>query len=187
MGKININLLPVEIEAAKKEEGKKSVLVKSSISLLLFILVLTFCTLLYRVYQVVDLSNITNNLKTAKAKVEGLKEQEGLILILKDRITQISTLVRTESQAPRAFNLIINQMPSDIVLINFDVSTDGTVNLEGETSNPSSLQAFFNNLIDPIKTEGSIKEVRVENLAQSVNGNIRFNLFIALSGNKSIK
>lgn len=177
MSKISINLLPPEILDEDKIKGKQPLFTKISISLLILIVALTVAVFMYGISQSLALKNLENQVDQASLKVTTLKEQEGLLTLLKARIDKIKSLAGQESPPAQAFNMISGVMPAEMKLLSFSMDKNSRIILSGETSTTVSIKSFFDSLMDTGKS-GGVSSVKVESLSRSMDGKIRFDLTI---------
>lgn len=182
MNTISINLLPTEIRQSKEVQEKRAFLAKVAITMLIAAIAITALILVLAVGQKLSLRQAQDSLNQVKAKIAGLKESEGLAFTLKSRLNDISKIYGRDTQHSQTFNLITALMPADVRLISFSISRGNQVNLEGETANLVSLEAFFDNLTDPENSEGIIVSSKVNSLSKGQTDRVRFDLTITTAG-----
>ncbi len=177
---LKINLLPPELETNKKKAARKALITRFSIGLLVFMVGIAALSLVLTIIQSLNIQSINGKLTNVKAQVSNYKEQEGLAIILKNRLDGIDGLINTDSPQLKAFSLITDLLPSDVKLLTFSVDKKSTVLLGGETNSTTALQTFFDNLTDPSKNQNKVKKVRVDSLSLGVGSLIKFDLVINL-------
>jgi hypothetical protein len=181
MSKLSINLLPPELEANKKKAKRRALINRLSVSLLAFMVALSAVGLVLDIIQSLNVKNLDRKVDSVKAEVTKQKKQEELVLVLKDRISGINNLLNNDTPHAKAFNLITKLVPDSVKINNFSIDKKGVVLLGGETTSPTYLSAFFNNLTDPTINENKISQVTVESLSVSPS-TIKFDMSIGLSG-----
>lgn len=181
MDKISINLIPVQLETLKKDQAKKKILNRVSVTLLVIMIGLSSTILSLELFQRLNLSKSENDLKGIKNEISSYHDKEALIFVLKNRLTTVLSIVNRDSSQSQAYNLITSLMPSDVTLLSFSVNKGGQVALSGDTSSILSLNTFFNNLTDPVSNHGGVLGAKVENLNRVQSGKINFDLVITLS------
>lgn len=181
MDRININLLPPELKEIKKREKKRSLIIRLSIGMLVLMVIATTILLISVVLQNRKISLANQKLGTTKNEVNNYKKQEAVAVVLKSQLDTISTLFSKEFPQAQAFNLVNALTPAQIRVYSFSINKSNKIVLQGETQNTSSLETFFNNLIDPKFNEGKISKVVVDSLNRNREGKIRFDLTITPS------
>jgi hypothetical protein len=181
MNNVLINLLPEELLNKEKVKSKKTVVTRVSIALLMVMILVTSTTLLFRVFQNRNVQIANRQLEEAQEKVSALKEQEGLIGYLKQRLSTIQTLENQESKYTKSYNLITSLTPvfTKINLLSFDKS--GNINVSVTAPDTTSLNIFLSNLIDPKQNQGKITKVKIDSLSRSIDGQYRADLTITSS------
>lgn len=182
MGKILINLLPVELAEVAKEQKKKLRITKVSIGIIIVMILITSIVFAYRIIQSGTNEKIASNINAAREKINSYKQQEELLTVLKNRIDGITGLISKESIQAQAFNLIYALNPPQVKIVNLSIDKSGRVQMTGETTDIERLRFFFDNLTDPKKHEGKIAAVSIEGLSRASSGKIKFDLSIYLVG-----
>lgn len=184
MSKIQINLLPIELRSVNTQNQKKALFLNLSILWLVIVIVLSVGVLSFRFIQNTRIQNSDEKISEAKEKVNQYKTQEQLVLVLKQRLQGINTVVSQDAGQAQAFNLITLLTPAQIRITSFSIDKSGNVVLQGEASSLVVLKDLFDNLTDPRKNEGKIVSSKVEALNKGTNDRIRFDLTIQLAGGK---
>ncbi|MBI2021695.1 hypothetical protein HYS93_02290 [Candidatus Daviesbacteria bacterium] len=181
MNQININLLPIDLTLAKREEAKKSLVLQISIGLLVFTVAVAAIVLFLSLSDNFSIRNTESQISQIKEKIATYKRHEGLTFVLKDRLDGIKSLTSAGILQSQSFNLVTELMPKDMILISFNNSKKDIISLTGETTSTKSLQTFFNKLTNPSEHQGKIVSTKVENLNRSPTSVIRFELTVVLS------
>lgn len=181
MDKISVNLLPTEIKNAGKDTERKSLILKIGVSSLVFMVILSAASLLMALTQNVRLNEAKKKTEAARSQVEGLKDHESLVVVLKSRLNIINNLSSLPSPPGDAYILITSLLPQNIKLLDFNIEKSNKVLLGGETTDLQSLETFFNSITDPKINLGKIKSVKVESLTKTNNQRFRFDLGIVIS------
>lgn len=181
--KITINLLPIELTLSKKERDRRNLINRLSIGGLILVIFIAAAVLIVRIGQTVKLQNLTSEIDNSKNSVQGYKEREGLLTILKTRLDGINSVAQLDPVQSQAFNVVISMIPDDIDIIEFKADKGGLVTLSGQTTNLFSLKSFFNNLVDPKVNQGKVSTVKIDSLSQR-GDQVRFDLSMQVNGTK---
>ncbi len=187
MTKLSINLLPPELEAAKKQKKRFSKSLKLSIIFLAVVIGVAAVVLSIRLSQNVILSNTTKDLEKAKATLNSpeYNQKEGVAITLKNRLESIGTLLTQETYASYAFNLLTGLVPANVNLTGFSVDSKGVAKITAETNNISALDSFFNQILNPDKNQKKITAVNIDSLSRSKSDIYRTELSVNLPGAKT--
>lgn len=176
MAEIKINLLPKEFYEPKKGQGRKLLIFNLSILVLVIMVFLTAAVFITGFLSSNNIKNLEEELDEQKTQTQSLKDKEALLFVLKERLTLVTAINKSESPQSKAFNLITSLLPSQVVMLTFSSDKNGQVVVSGETASNKALQQFFNNLTDPAINEGSIQKVQLSSLNLSSLGVIRFDV-----------
>lgn len=178
MNKLLINLLPAEFAVQKKQKEKKLFLVRSSVIVLVVMILLTTGVFVLGISKRLEINQLNKDLANIETAVDSLKDKEGLALILKNRLDRINTLAKTESPESNAFFFVSSLLTSDLKIAGFTTETDSKVRVSGTTNNTGALERFINKLTDAKRTKGKIAAAKLENLSRSADKKISFELVI---------
>ncbi len=181
MDKLRINLLPPEIKEQAKKAAKQGLINRISIGLLGLLILATSIILGVVIQQGATINNLNANIEREKNRISGLGEAEAVVKLLKNRIDIINQFETKSYKQAQVYDLITGLIPSGIQVNIIKVSKTPSVVLQADTDNTISLQAFFDNLIDPVKNQGKIKSVTVESLNKNSAGKITLELSIKLA------
>lgn len=180
MHQISINLLPVELAVVKKQQERKTLVVKISTIILAATVLLTALVLVLGITQNFNIDRLETQIKSSREKITQHKDREGLAYVLRKRIDAISGISKTDTTHALTLNLITNLLPADVKMLNFNNNKKGQMLFSGETNSSRSLQTFFDNLNNPSSHEGRILGTRIESLTLAGGSNIKFDLTILL-------
>lgn len=181
MDKIKINLLPPEIKDKAKKEAKQALINKISVALLGVLILITSSVLAVVIFQAATVNFLNSDIQKEKSRIEGFKEAEVVVTLLKNRIgtiNQFSTQRYTQSEV---FDLITGLISPGIDFDSFEIGKSSKIAIRGKTDTTSALQTFFNGLTDPKTNEGKITSVTVESLNKNQVGKINFELTVQLA------
>lgn len=181
MDRISINLLPPELSKVKKKNIKEELVIKSSLFVLVAMVIATSVLFSLVVASGQELKKQTASEEDFKAKLNQFKEQESLALLLKGRLGTINTLIQKENPQVKAFNIVNRLKPDGIKILTLNTDKGNLATFQGETSSPQSLQDLLNNLSDPSIHENKVKSTNVESLNYNANRKVIFNLQISLN------
>lgn len=180
MNKLSINLLPPELNISRQESVRKKLIFRSSVGFLVVTIAAVIILLTLVLGSNLQRQNLEAEFENLKAKVASLKDNEFILSVLKGRIGSISSVLQKPSTEIEAYNLITLLMPQGIALQNFSIEKSKKVTLSAETSNPATLDNFFNKLTDPKSHDGRIQSVKLSNLNVG-GGRIKFDLSLVLA------
>ena len=142
MNKLEINLLPPELNISKKEGLRKKLVFRTSLGFLTLTILATVILFALVIAKNLQLKNETISLVNLKNKINSHKEQESLASVLRERVNSINALLKKESPEVEAYNLITTLMPPNVNLLNLSLDKNRKMLLTGETSNFSLLEIF---------------------------------------------
>lgn len=181
MNKLEINLLPPELNISKKESLRKKLVFRTSLGFLLLTILATIILLSLVITKNFQLNDEVASIETIKSNINSHKEQESLASVLRERVNSINALLKKESPEVEAYNLITTLMPPNVSLINLSLDKNRKMLLTGETSNFVLLDSFFSNLTDPKVHLGRIVSTSVNSLSVSQGSRVKFDLTINLA------
>lgn len=176
---ISINLLPRELLEENKRTVQRPWLSRVSIGLIIVSIIATVGVFGLGISQAAGLNNSLQDVSELESKISSLKDKEGLLTVLKTRLDKINTLSSDETIQTKAYLITTSLMPSDVKLTNLSISKGNKVALTGDTNSVTSLETFFNNLVN---SPDKVSSVKLESLSRTVRGDIRFDLNFALNG-----
>lgn len=183
MNKLNINLLPIEMEQSKKSAKRKALVIRLSVIFLIVMIGLTSLVMVVAITQNFALRLEESKLKQSKDQITAMQEKEGLLFILRNRLDGINNINSRPSPAASAYNLLTSLVPPGVSMLSFSVGKNANVSISGETSSVVALNNFFTNLSDPAKHEGKIGNTKIENLGRGgATDRIRFDLGVNITG-----
>lgn len=182
LGIIKINILPAELKEVKIREQRKALIVTLSVLMLGIMVLITAGLLLAVVIQKSKIDHANSDLTKTQGNVSSFKDQEALALILKSRIDGVNAILKKEFPQSEAFTLINTITPSDINITSFSVGRTSEITLQGESSSISSVDTFFNTLVDPKFNDGKIAQATLQSLNRSIDKKIKFELTLTLVG-----
>lgn len=170
MEKISINLLPLELRTQTKADIKKRLIVKLSVGILVFSIIVSALVLSWNIIQGQQLKTTSEKYQNLITKVKSNEKKEGQVFLLKKRLEFINQISQKESTQISAFNLVNNLVPPNVQLLNLAVKKNGSVELSCVTNSSQDMKVLLDNLTDPTQTEGKIKNTKVVNFTQTQTG-----------------
>lgn len=161
----SVNLLPPEILLQRRQSSKLSFINTLSIVALIVLVFFTSATFALRLSQNLEFKKIETNFARAEEKVTGFKDQEGQIIMLKERLKNIQTLSAGDLKIKNIFNVIIYLIPPEIQISEISISRNGTVNLTINSSSLDSLNTFFSNLENKEKNSDLVAQIYLDGLS----------------------
>lgn len=176
--KISINLLPPEalLEQTKKTNFYRIQVV--GIATILFLIFLASLTLALQILQNHNISNVKVKVASAEQRVEGLKNTQVELLILKDRLSVIGQYLGISSKQSMIYKLVNKLIPPSAVVNAVTVDKDGIVTLLALIPDRESLDLFISDLLDQEKNDDQIAQVSIDSLNRGLEGMYRLSLKI---------
>lgn len=181
MDKLKINLVPLEIKEKAKKEAKQILINKISIALLGVLIMATSSILALVILQGATLNSLNTEIENEKSKVQGLKDTEAVINLLKNRLDTINKFTNKRYKQRDVFDLITSLFPEGVSIQTLQIERSPRVVVSGQTDDTQSLKTFFDNLVDPKINEGKITSVTINSLNRSQRGTINFDLNVHLA------
>lgn len=175
---ININFLPSDLEGKHKEKKKRSLIIKLTIGAMLLVIIISLGSVVSRFVKSNEQEIISDDLIQAQQKVELLKEQEGFLLTVKQRLAFINKIRAEKSKEVAAFELIDSLIPEGIAISNLGFDRSGNIEISGESLSATVFESFIESLTTPSKNNQTISKVVVDNLSVNQNQTIKFSLKI---------
>lgn len=178
MTQISVNLLPQEVILQRSQSSKLSKVTKLSFGLLVVLIFFTSATLALRVSQMYQLNQTQQGLARAQERLAGFQNKEGQMVVLKQRLDAIQSLIGTDEGKKSIFNLIVYLTPSDMQIS--DLTVDRNSNLMVSFSSPSlvAVETLISSLGDTGKNFDLISKVHLEGLSYGKDSVYRFTLKI---------
>lgn len=184
MPRLNLNLLPPELQAKKKQKRQAAVLIRFSVIFIIIVIAAAAVTLSIRLSQNLLLGNISKDLETARNKINGpeYKTKEVLAVTLKNRLESIDAVNSQKTFPETAYSALNSLIPPGVELQSIDISDKGKVMLVTEAPDLSSLATLFNNLVDTNRSNGNVISINLDSLSRTGAGSYQTNLTMILAG-----
>lgn len=177
MAGVSINLLPGEFKIDQKAQKKFRVVQGISILILLFLIFLASLSSAFRLLQLQDIKHLKKDEDEAVNKVSSLKEKEVTLVVLKNRLSTISKLLKLGPDNSQIYKQIASLIPSSVTVTSISVDQVGSVNMSIVAPDLEALNGVFVNLTSK-KSFETISQVEFESLSRSRDGIYRSNLRI---------
>jgi hypothetical protein len=181
MSKILINLLPPEIQAERSKTHKTTLVSQISFSTIAAAIIISFAVVTLSVLATLNFQKKTEQLKNSQERVASFKDTEGLMVVLKNRVADINTLMSQDSVEGAMFIAINKITPLSIRLFTFGTEKKGSVNVAGETNDTQALDEFINGMLTIDVPSGKIAGGTVNSLNQNANGMVRFDITLNIA------
>lgn len=175
-----INLLPEEIRVAEKSHERQLFVRKVCIMAILMCIAISLAVTIFRFILNSQVDNYQKRYAQATQQIESQKTKEGLVVALHQRLVKIESLSSVPSKTLGVFNMLSVLTPATVKINQMSIDPTSKTALTAETFDTGALQTFTDNLIDPKKNNDQIARVHLENLNQSLDGKLRFDLTINL-------
>jgi hypothetical protein len=173
-----INLLPPETLIASHESDRIRLVNMITISIFVVLLFFTSITLTMRFLQNLQYSKANSNLVSAQERFVDLKDKEGYVYLLKQRLSLIRGL-NSDTKKTAILNTVMSLVPSDISLTVISVTRSGGVDLSATTSSLDSFNGFISSLNNKEKSSNLINKVELISMSIGKDNVIRFSLIIS--------
>lgn len=170
MAKIAINLLPTEFLAQEITRSKFIKIQTIGVVFILMMIFLSSLTIALRILRSQSIVQIQNRLAKSEQRITNLKDAQGSLLLLKNRLVAINQYLESPSKQAQMFNLINGLLPASVSVSSVAVDKDGGVLVLATTSDSSSLDQTISNLISQEKNQDKISQVSVESLGRGRDG-----------------
>jgi hypothetical protein len=173
-----INLLPKETLIASRESDRIRLVNRITISIFMTLLFFTSVTLTMRFLQNLQYTKATGNLVSAQEQYSSLKDKEGYVYLLKQRLGLIENLT-SDNKKTAILNTVMSLIPSDISLTVISVNRTGGVTLTASTTSIDSFNSFVSALNSKEKNSNLISTVDLDSLSLGKDSVVRFSLTIS--------
>lgn len=176
--KVSVNLLPPEILLQRKHDSKLIVANKLSILVLIILIFFTSATIALRLAQNNQLQSSREALASAQNVVTGLGSKEESLLVLKQRLGQIDTLLGEDTKRKSMFNMLVSLTPSDVGISEVSVDKNGAILASFNSFSLPSVETFLEDMTDSQNSSDLIKKIDLEGFSLSKGNVYRFSLRI---------
>lgn len=170
MSVLAINLLPPDVLREQEHRGKLSLINKISVSVLVLLTFFTSVTVALRVAQSSELSKTTDNFAYAQEKISTLKDKEEQLVILKQRLSMMQSLIGTDLKKKALFNLILYLTPLNTQITDLSIDKKGTIALSFNTDSLSNVDKLIGDLASKEKNSDLITKIDLDSFSSGRNG-----------------
>jgi Tfp pilus assembly protein PilN len=175
---ISINLLP-EIEVSVRKQTQKNQLIKTiSISTLLLLFFLSSLILTLRVLQTRTITRIQSEAFASEQQIEGLKDKESILVLLKDRLDQIEKISGVPSKQREMYEQVVNKLPASISYSAIAIDAGGNLSLAVVAPSQAELTNLFK-VLESEETFEKVANISVESLSRGKDNSYRASLEIS--------
>lgn len=178
MAKIAINLLPLEFRAQQIKAANFYKIQTVGVIIILLMIFLASLTAALRILQNQNISQIQNRVTASEQKISDLKNTQGALLLLKNRITAINQYLGTSSKQIQMYQLITSLLPEVVSVSSLSVDKGGGVLILATVPDSVSLDNFINSLTAQSSNQDKISQVSLENISRGRDGVYRLSLTI---------
>ena len=178
MAKIAINLLPLEFRAQELKAAKFYKIQTIGIATILLMIFLASLTVVLRILQSQNISQIQNQLTLSEDRISGFKNTQGSLFLLKNRLTTINQYLGTPSNQSQMYTIVTSLMPPAVSINTISVDKSGEVLLLASASDGSSVDDLIANLSFKENNEGKISQIFLETVSRGRDGIYRLSLKI---------
>lgn len=176
--RISINLLPQEFTKLQQQQSKYYKLRLVALGSLILMVFLASTTVALRILQSRSLQTAQFSLQAAQTEVSQFKQTEVSLVVLKDRLNNISQINSASVKQSGMYNLINNLVPPSVLIDSVTVDRSGNTTLSLTGSDASVIDDFISSLVDESKNESKVKSLEVGSFSRSRESLYRVNLKI---------
>lgn len=176
MNKLSINLLPIEFREQDLKAAKFYKIQIIGVAVILLMVFLSSSTVALRILQSQNISRIQKELTLSEQKVAGLKNTEGLLSLLKNRLTTINQILGSFSKQTQMYNLVTKLLPPSVAVSSISVGKNGEALILVTAPNGDSLDELIGNLTSRETNEDKVSQVSLENVNRGRDGIYRSSL-----------
>lgn len=178
MAKIAINLLPIEFRTQQITAARFYKIQAVGVAAVLVMFFLSALTIALRFLQSQNISQIQNKVIASEQKISDLKNTQGSMLLLKNRLTTINQYLGTASKQAQMYQLITTLLPASFSVSSISVDKDGEILISGVVPDSASLDNLINNLTSQSSNQDKISQVSLESINRGRDGVYRLSLKI---------
>lgn len=175
MPKVSINLLPSEFRIEELKRARFYKIQAVGIAVIILMVILASMAVALRILQSQYLVKIQTRLEEAEERVSALKDIQGSLLLLKNRLTVVNKYLETPSERVLMYKLIQRLLPASVSINSISIGREGEILVLATAADGIVLDQIFTNLTFKETNEGKIKEVSLENLSRGRDGVYRVN------------
>lgn len=174
----NLNLLPQNLHVSKGMESVLKTTKALGVILIVIFVIFTIGAGAYFVYSKVTLGNLQTNVDQLKSQVKAQESSEQQLVLLKDRLSKISSLRSTPSAGKNVANLdtLFSNVSPASSANQIDISTQ-KIDITMIVRSNEDLTAFIQNL----KNNKAFKSVNLASLGYTKN--IGYSIIVSLVNN----
>lgn len=164
----DINLLPTQERESAKEEALKKKLQFSSVAVLVIVAILTIATLGVFMVFASENSNLVAQVEQESARVNQLKAQEELLVVVKDKTSTGSTILSQREDFPDFFEKLGNLVPQDLYFTDMKTA-EGELIISGKARTSADVAGFVNSLVG-VQGAEIVSNISVDSLTSDDTG-----------------
>lgn len=178
MARISINLLPVEFIQEEVKRSKFARLQTIGVAIILIMVFLASLTVALRILQTQNINRFQLKASLAEERINGLKEAQGSLILLKNRLGIISRYLGKSSKQTEVYQFIDSIIPPSVNVTSVSIDKSGDASMLFLARDIVSLDNFIGSLTNPGNNSGKISRVSIENINLGRDGIFRVNLKI---------
>ncbi|MBI2040339.1 hypothetical protein HYT18_04670 [Candidatus Microgenomates bacterium] len=176
MAKLSINLLPPEFNAEQVKKTKFYKIQAAGVAAILVMSFLASISVALRILQSQNIRQVQAQVSQEEQRIDGLKNRQASLLILKNRLTAINRYLGVSSQQSVIFNLIDQLLPSSVSVTSLTVDRSGGVLISAVIPDSLTLDETIAALISEDANQGKISRVEIESLNRGRDGIFRLSI-----------
>ena len=168
--KIAINLLPEEFKVAELKRAKFYQIHNMGVAIIVLVVFLSSLTVALRILQSHNLKQIQNKVSAAEQKITDLKDVQGSLLLLKNRLTAINQYLGNPSKQVQMYNLVAELLPESISVSSISVGGSGEILVVGVAKDGASLDKAITDLTLSEESRNKIGQVALDSISRGREG-----------------
>jgi hypothetical protein len=173
--KFSINLLPEEFSVKQKEQQKFNTVQTFSVVGVLVLVFLASVVVVLRLLQSQKIDKLQSDTQLIESKVSDFKGKEASLFVLKNRLTNVSQILKQPSKQVDNYYLVAKIIPSGVLISSISVDRFGSVSLALLCPNQKLLEQLLAGLTSPTAFK-TFNQIEVESLTRGKDGFYRANL-----------
>lgn len=168
--RIAINLLPEEFKVAELKRTKFYKIQTIGLATLMLMVFLSSLTVALRVLQSQNLKQIQNKVVAAEQKITDLKDIQGSLLLLTNRLTAINQYLDNPSKQVQMYSLVAETLPKFVSISSISVSSTGEILVLGVAKDGDSLDKAITDLTLSEVSKDKIGQLAVDGISRGREG-----------------
>ncbi len=178
MGKITINLLPIEFRSEELKKIKFYKIQFIGIGIVLLTIFLASLTVALRVLQSQNIARASSEVEKSQTNVESYKESQAALLFIKNRLTTLNQVEKDGAKQYVIYQKLNELLPSTLLVSSLSIDKSNNVSVIASVADAETLENTIDNLI--FQDDSFFQEMSVDSLGKSREGDYRVSFKLKL-------